>query len=157
MNSMPPPLPPEPPPFGDPSRVRQENSAAVTKGVLFGCGGCLAVILLFAGLGAAIFVFVFGMLKGSDATKITLEAARRSPELRASLGEPMEVGWIVTGSVQSNGSSGSADLNVTVEGPKGSSSVHTVGKSNNGVWTFSKMEATVPTGGPPVDLRQHLP
>ncbi len=77
----------------------------------------LIVLLAFVGL----FVYTFGLyVKGTDAYACSLEVARRSPQVVAEIGEPMEPGlfaWI--SNYQSGGSVTDASFRTTLEGPRG--------------------------------------
>ena len=77
----------------------------------------LIALLAFVGF----FVYIFGFyVKGTDAYACSLEVARRSPEVVAEIGEPMEAGlfaWI--SNYQSEGSVTDASFRTTLEGPKG--------------------------------------
>lgn len=144
-----------PPPLGDPTKVQAENSAAVGKGILFGCSGCLLVIfalMLFAG---AIVGVVMYAIRSSDVAQLTLVTAQASPEMKAELGEPMEIGWFITGSVKSNGGNGQADVHLPIAGPNGSASVHAIAsKKTGGVWEFTEMTALIEGKGKTLDLRR---
>jgi hypothetical protein len=140
-------------PFGDPTKVDRENARSVRKGVLFGCGGCAILaavgVLAVAGIVAA----VFALMRSDETVRITLEAAEKSPVLQREIGEPMTVGWLVTGDINRINDRGNVDLQVPIRGPAGEAKVHTVGERENGSWHFSLMEATIRATGQKVDLR----
>ena len=144
-----------PPPFGDPTKVQAENNAAVRKGIFFGCGGCLLVLVALGLFISAIFGVVLYAMRSSEPVELTLGAAQASAEMRAALGEPMTVGWFITGSVNYSGGNGEANLHVPISGPKGEASVRTLGsKKTGGTWDFSEMTATIEGKGQTVDLRR---
>ena len=148
MSTQPPPLP-----FGDPSNIQKEHASAVGKGVLFGCGGCAAAVGVVVVLGVAVLALVMSFMKGADACQMSLKAAQESEVMRVELGEPITMGWLVSGNIKINNGDGTADVNVPVSGPKGSASIHTVGtKQGGGPWSFTKMQATIEAGGKQVDL-----
>jgi hypothetical protein len=84
----------------------------------------------------------------------TLEAkAQQSEVMRVELGEPITMGWVVSGSIKINNGDGTADVNVPVSGPKGSASIHTVGtKKGGGPWSFTTMQAVIEGSGKQADL-----
>lgn len=148
MSTQPPPLP-----FGDPSNIRKEHASAVGKGVLFGCGGCAMAVAAVMLLGSAVALLVMSFMKGADACQMSLKAAQESEVMRMELGEPITMGWFVSGNISMSGGDGSAEVHVPVSGPKGSASIHTVAaKQNSGPWTFTKMQATIEASGKQVDL-----
>lgn len=142
---------PEPPPFGDPTNIQRENAAAVKKGITVGCAGCATVLMLFVGFIALIVLAVFYFMRSSEACQLALQEARKSAILRRELGEPMTLGWIVTGNVNTVSGSGKATLNVPVSGPKQSVSIQVSATQTNGVWQLNEAQTTLPSGEP-VDL-----
>lgn len=141
----PPPLSSPENPFGDPTQAREERQAAVRRGILFGCGGCASLVLLVLLFIAAIVFFIFSGVKKTDPFQLTLQTAQGSPEMRAQLGEPITLGFWFTGSVDWENGHGTADVQITLKGPNGSTTVHTIGTQAPGApWTFSKMESTTP-------------
>ena len=106
-------------------------------------------------LGVAVFALVMSFMKGADACQMSLKAAQESAVMRVELGEPITMGWVVSGNIKINNSDGTADVNVPISGPKGSASIHTVGtKQGGGPWSFTKMQATIEASGKQVDLRK---
>lgn len=146
----PPPLSSPEKPFGDPDRSTRENSAAIGKGILFGCGGCATLALMVVILIAGIFYFVFSSVRKTEPFQLTLLAAQSSPEIRTQLGEPITLGFLFSGSVNWHNGSGTADVQIPLNGPKGSITIHTIGTQSPGApWNFSKMEST---SSPPIKL-----
>jgi hypothetical protein len=146
----PPPLSSPENPFGDPDQSRRENNAAIRKGLLFGCGGCASLALMVVLLIGGIVYFIFAGVRKTEPFQLTLRAAQASPELRSQLGEPITLGFWFTGSVNWNNGKGSADVQIPLNGPKSSTTVHTIGTQSPGApWNFSKMEST---SSPPINL-----
>ncbi len=146
--------PSTPPPFGDPTKIRKENSSAVTKGVLIGCGGCAVLVAIMVIMAGLIFYGIMASLRQSDACQKALELARNSEVMKQELGEPIEMGWFVSGSVSIKNGLGDSDFSVPISGPKGGATVYIVGKKQGGgPWDFSKVDAVLDNGGRVVDLR----
>lgn len=141
-----------PAPFGDPTRVRQENSDAVRKGLLFGCGGCGLVGLCVLAFVGGIMVIVFSAMRSSDVCAESFARAQSSAEVKAVLGTPLEMGWFITGSVDSSNGSGEANLSIPISGPQDGGSIHAVAKKVDGVWTYSAMKLTTDKDGRVIDL-----
>jgi hypothetical protein len=141
-----------PPPFGDPSAIDRENAASVRKGFAIGCGGCLALVMLGLALVAGVLLMIFSFLRNQEPCSRSLKAAQASEVMRRELGEPMRMGWMMSGNVSMVNDEGSASVTVPIEGPLGSASVHTEGTRAGGVWTFQQMEATIEKSGAKVDL-----
>jgi hypothetical protein len=146
----PPPLSSSENPFGDPDRARREKNAAIRKGLLFGCGGCASLALLVILLVGGIIYFIFSGVRKTEPFQLTLQAAQASPDLRSQLGEPISLGFWFTGSVNWDNGHGSADVQIPLNGPNGSTTVHSIGTQSPGSpWTFSKMQTT---SSPPINL-----
>src|SRR5437868_12612301 len=82
--------------------------------------GCLLMVVLLGAFIAAIFFFVFSMMKSNDAYQHSLETARNNPQVAAALGRPIKEGWFVSGSFDESGGAGQAQFSIPVSGPKGS-------------------------------------
>ena len=78
--------------------------------------GCLGSLLVCAGGIGAIVLIVFGAIKSSDAYTEALERATSNAAVQAALGTPIQAGWFPTGSINTSGSSGSADLAIPISG-----------------------------------------
>ena len=115
--------------------------------------GCLTPAILCCGGGGLILTFVFGALKSSEVYTDALARAKANEEVRTLLGEPIEAGFWVSGSVEVGGTSGKADLSIPVSGPKGSATLHAVAIKTGGKWVYSTLEAVPQDSGAPIDLR----
>lgn len=105
-----------------------------------GCLGSLVIpILLCAGILGAIM----GGMKTSWACTEGLELARNNPAVIAQLGEPIEPGWMISGSIHVSGSSGKADLAIPLNGSKNSGTLYVVAHKDVGQWLFDQAEVEV--------------
>src|SRR5207248_1858515 len=102
--TAPPPPPPPPAPAVTPP---PQKSSGCLKWGLIGCG---VVVVLIAAFCAVLMIFVFGAMKRSHVYKGAVERAQNDPRVKAALGEPIETGWWVSGSVHVENSSGNAEL-----------------------------------------------
>ena len=98
-----------------------------------GIGGGL---LLACGL---ILVSVFGMIKSSDAYQLGYTKAVASPAVIAAIGTPIESGLLVSGNISTSGASGSAELAIPLNGPKGKGTAYLRARKSLGVWTLSRL------------------
>lgn len=105
--------------------------------------GCLSmVVMAVAGVAAFIF-FIFGAIKSSDVYQQALAKLRSNPAVVRELGEPIEAGWSVNGSINVSNDSGNADIRIPVSGPKKSGTVYVVATKRVGKWDFSALEVEV--------------
>ncbi len=145
--------PTSPPPFGDPTNIQRENAAAVKKGLLVGCGGCFFIVVAGVTFMVAIFAMVMFSMRSTEACQQALRVAQKSEVMKAELGEPMSLGWFVTGNVNSINGQGTAKVEVPIRGPKGSAKVHVSGTSDaKQGWHFTQMDALIEGRTEPVNL-----
>ena len=83
-----------------------------------------------------IFVVVFNVIKSSDAYKEALARVQTDPAIQAALGTPIKEGLFVTGSINTSGSSGEADIAIPISGPYGKATVYAVATKSAERWTF---------------------
>ena len=105
--------------------------------------GCIGTMVMFVGFIAAILIAVLGAVRTSDAYRIATSKARQHPAVVDAFGEPIEVGWLVSGNISVDGASGEADLAVPLHGPRGSGTLYIVADKIAGEWTFERMEVEV--------------
>ncbi len=120
-----------------------ENQKKVFGCLAVGCGGGLVLITL---LTVAIFAFVMNVVKSSDAYKMAMEKAESNPAIVEAIGTPIEAGFFVTGSINTTGPSGNADVSVPLSGPKGEGTLYIVAQKSAGQWSFSTLEFEGPAG-----------
>jgi hypothetical protein len=82
-------------------------------------------------------------MKSSEVYQVALERAQNDPEVQEALGTPIEAGFLVTGSIQTQGLSGDASLNIPISGPTGSGTVFASARRENGEWIFYTLAVAV--------------
>lgn len=105
----------------------------------------IVVIVVFAVVlfGGGIFYFVMNLLKSSDAYAMAMETLRSDSRAVELLGEPIEDGMFPMGSVETSGSSGYADLTISVSGPKGSGKLYVLANKWMDDWRPEEMVLVV--------------
>lgn len=109
-------------------------------------------LLLVAGAVVGIFALVFSLIKSSEVYTHALAQARADPQVVAVLGEPIEEGFMPSGSIEISGGSGNADLSITIHGPKGSATIYVVATRQAGRWTYDILEVALPGSAERIDL-----
>src|SRR5258708_4398103 len=102
------------------------------KLALVACAGLLGVGVVVVAL---LFV-VMGSMKSSVAYKQGLAQAQASPSVGEALGQPIEAGFFVTGSISVTGPSGKADLGIPVHGPLGKGTLYVTAEKRVGEWAI---------------------
>ncbi len=85
-------------------------------------------------LAGSLIFGIISLMKGSDAYKISMAKVRASAMVVEAVGEPIESGWMVTGNINLNGSSGRANLSIPISGPKCTGKVFSQAVKTADVW-----------------------
>lgn len=91
-------------------------------------------------------------MKSSDAYRQALARARKSGAVVEALGAPIRDGWFTSGKISVNGPSGSAELAIPIEGPKGKGKLYVVATKSAGLWTYGTLVVEVARSGERIDL-----
>ncbi len=114
--------------------------------------GCLTIAFLFvAGVGMVIWL-IFTSVKSSDVLQGALDAARADPRVVEALGEPIEMGWLISGSVRYENREGEADLTIPISGPYDSGSIRLEAVKQGEDWTYHRLEVTIDSTSEIIDL-----
>jgi hypothetical protein len=113
--------------------------------------GCLGLLLTCGCFGALIVGAVTQSLRGSGAVVEAVALVRQSPEVREALGEPIEAGLMVSGSIQSSNDRGSADVAIPLKGSKADGTLRMEAYKDADEWKFTTLQVDVP-GRPTIDL-----
>ena len=129
--------------------MAEEKRPAWVKWVVLGCVGLIAIVAL------AVWGFValiMGSLKQSDAYKEALAAVRADSAAVEALGEPIEPGFFLSGSVNVSGPSGEAELLIPLHGPRGKGTLYLEATKRAGRWEYSLLELAVDGTEKRIDL-----
>lgn len=110
--------------------------AAVFGLTLLCCGGFMGTIM--------------GSIKQSGAYTGGMELATSDERVQDALGEPIKDAWMVSGSVNTSGGSGEAELSIPLKGSKSSGTLYLEADKSAGVWGFDV--AQVKVDGKTIDL-----
>jgi hypothetical protein len=114
-----------------------------------GCGGCLTLAAAFTAL---LLLFVFSLIKRSDVYVEAIAEARSHPAVVQALGEPIEPGFWVSGSISTSGPSGTADFSAPLHGPTGRGTLYVVAEKQAGIWSYEVLEVEVDGRSDRIDL-----
>jgi hypothetical protein len=119
------------------------------KWVVLGCTGLLLLVVLGV---AACFSLIVGAVKKSGAYQEAMEKARATPAVVEALGEPIEPGYFVSGSVSVEGGSGEAKISIPLSGPKGKGTLYAEATKRANRWEFTLLELEVEGRSERIDL-----
>ena len=115
--------------------------------------GCGCALLVAGAVSVVLFIVfvVFAAIRSADPYRDGIARAQADPRVREALGAPIEAGWMVSGSIQTENRSGDCDISIPLNGSKQSGVLRVVGTKDGGRWTYTKMLVT-PSAGPAIDL-----
>jgi hypothetical protein len=116
--------------------------------------GIFGSFFLLASFVGSIFLLVETSFQHSDCYQQTLARVRTSPEIAQKIGEPLKVGWLASGSINTSNSSGNADISIPISGPKGEGTIYMVAKKSAGLWKFETLQVEVKGETARIDLLQ---
>jgi hypothetical protein len=99
-----------------------------------------AAFALFLSCIAAILLLVFSLIRNSDAAKLAIATVESNPALAEQVGQPMKIGWLVTGNIEVTPDTGSAKLSIPVSGPKGRGTLDVEAHKRAGQWHLNLLE-----------------
>jgi hypothetical protein len=114
-----------------------------------GCLGSLVLIALFV---TGVVAIVFGFLRSSWAYSEGVNLARHDKKVIEMLGEPIEAGWMASGSIRVSGPAGDAHLAISLSGPKRSGTLYVVAHKVAGQWQFDHAEVEIDGQAERIDL-----
>jgi hypothetical protein len=150
MSTVPPPYVP-PPPMSPAQPVPGQAPPAKSGCGKIACIGCSVLAVLGAIAAFCLVFFVFRVIKSSDVYTEAANRATHDPRVIAVLGEPIETGFWVGGSVKIDNDHGTANINFPISGPKGKARVHARANNDGHGWQYEVLRVQ-PSQGPPIDL-----
>ena len=114
--------------------------------------GCLTIAFLFvAGVGIVTW-FAFSSFRSSDVLQGALDAARADPRVVEALGEPIDMGWLISGSIRYENREGEADLTIPISGPDDAGFIRLEAVKQGADWTYYRLEVTIDSTSEIIDL-----
>ena len=91
-------------------------------------------------LAACLVGLLFYLLRNSEVANIAFEKAQASPVLTERLGQPLQKGWLVSGSIEVTPASGHAELAIPVSGPKSKGTLYVEAQKSAGLWQLKLLQ-----------------
>ena len=83
-----------------------------------------------------IILIVFGALRSTETYKTAVSRAKANPRVQQTVGTPIETGWLVSGSTHVTAGSGTSELTIPIEGPRGKANIYVVATKSAGEWEY---------------------
>jgi len=118
-------------------------SRGLRVGGAFGFGGCgcgaIIAVLVLAFI-AGILALIFGIMRSSEPFQQAVAEVQHNPQAVRALGEPIKIGWFLSGSISTSGDSGEAELSIPVSGSVDKGTLYVEAYKSEDVWHFTRME-----------------
>ena len=119
---------------------QQAEAASSGKTVAIVLGVLVAIAVVFGSLGVGGVTLIARSMKRSEAYQTTLGFLRAAPRIQADLGSPIEDGFLPSGRIATAGATGSADLTISLSGPKGEGRAHVTLERGLAGWNVTRAE-----------------
>lgn len=111
----------------------------------------LIVVAVAAFTGGLIWL-IFSLLRHSDVCQMAVQRAGQSPAAVSIVGQPIQPGFFVMGTIKIRNGVGRASLSIPVRGSKGEATLETKAAKSSGVWTLTELRLIPASGERPLDL-----
>jgi hypothetical protein len=112
--------------------------------------GCLTLIFLIGAFGLVLLTVITTSFRNSDVYKQAIAKASEYSQVREQIGEPIRVGWLISGQLSVSGNTGNANLSIPLSGTRGKGAIRAVAHKSAGVWLFTFLQVTIE--GQPVSI-----
>lgn len=92
-------------------------------------------------------------VKSSVPIAMALQLASDDPRVRERLGTPMQVGRLLSGTIDVEDATGTADMAFPVSGPNGEGTLFFSATKSAGQWTIDNLDLEIKASGERIDLR----
>lgn len=100
------------------------------------------LLVSLASISIVVFVGIFGAvwstIKNSEPYKLSVRYIKTNPWVQEEVGNPVKIGWLLSGNFSTTGDSGEADFAMRVSGKKGKTTVAVVVEKRRGQWELIK-------------------
>lgn len=110
------------------------------------------MLAIAAGFVVSVMMLVLRLMQSSGSYTQALARARQAPALIEKLGTPIHAGLLMTGKITEKDDTGSANLAIPLDGPKGEATLHVRATKSSGVWTFSQLDVDMKATKQRIDL-----
>ncbi len=109
-------------------------------------------IVLLVGIGAIFYSILMHIFTSSYAYREALLRVQNDQAIVASLGSPIESGYMILGEVNSTGPAGHAALEIPIRGPNGRGTIYVEANEHLGVWKLTGLIVEINQSGRRMDL-----
>jgi len=104
--------------------------------------GCGLVFFGIVGFIAFILFVVFSSMRSSTPYQEAVRRAQSDPRVIEMLGQPVNVGWFISGSIKTQNRDGYANLSIPISGPRGKATIDVSAVKRRGQWIYNEIIVT---------------
>jgi hypothetical protein len=119
--------------------------------------GCLIVILLLCAFVGVTFTILDVSFRSSLVYHEALARARQSSEVANHIGSPLKPGRVIQGHISVSGSTGNANMEIPLTGPRGKATIVLDASKVDGKWAFRMLEVQFEGQSNVVNLLKEAP
>jgi len=119
-----------------PSTALPVKQSFLSKKGKWAVGILIGVLLL-------LFVGISDVIGNSEVCRLAVQQAQSSSAVAERLGQPIKRGFMISGSIETSGPSGRADLEIPLSGPRGKGTLYAVAVRSVGIWKFEALQLAV--------------
>jgi hypothetical protein len=109
-------------------------------------------LAIVAGIAGVFLLSIFAVLSDSDISKLAFTTAQTDTVVQQRLGTPLKRGFFTSGSIETSGPSGRADIAIPISGPKSKGTLYAVARKSAGFWKFDTLQIAFDGDPKRVDL-----
>ncbi len=122
-----------------------------------GCALFCGALLLLAAGGGVLFSIVQSALTSSEPYAEAWGRAEADSRVIEELGQPLEAGWFVRGSLELADEGGAADLVIPFSGPRGRGTLRVLASREGARWSYTRINCELRSGTKTIDLLEPDP
>lgn len=92
------------------------------------------------------------LFKRSHPVQLAMSAARQNTMVQQAMGTPLEMRWLISGTIGTSGPNGKADLSIPVRGPEGHATLYFIGERSLGLWAIKGLVLELDESGERLDI-----
>lgn len=143
-----------PPTVGPPQGAWQPPASrrSSTKTIWIVVGAVLGLVLLVMVFVGGLIAVVSGAIRSSDPYRHAVNVATRDQRVIGALGTPIRPTWLPSGRIIENGSSGEAELTISIAGSSLRGTIYVIAHRSEGEWSYQNLALTVGDTSERIDL-----
>jgi hypothetical protein len=112
----------------------------------------VVIVLIVAAFVGTLFYAKESSLRKSYPYQVTVRRAKESPQVAATIGTHLQIGWFATGNFNFNGTEGNENISIPISGQNARGHIVVVANKHATHWNFETLEVDVEGQDNPIPL-----